>query len=82
MRLKWKLVSIYLEIVLILAQDRSIVYAEHTIGSENRLGHTRWNSKVMWVMPNLVSVCLEMVLVSVQDRCIVCTKCRNSFRRT
>jgi hypothetical protein len=34
MRLKWKLVSVRLEIVLILMQDRCIVYTEHTIGSE------------------------------------------------
>ena len=33
-RLKWKLVLVYLEIVLILTQDRSIVCAEHTIGLE------------------------------------------------
>ena len=30
--LKWKLVSVLLEIVLILTQDRCIVCAEHTIG--------------------------------------------------
>jgi hypothetical protein len=34
MRLKWKLVSVHLEIVLILMQDRGIVYVECTIGSE------------------------------------------------
>ena len=34
MRLKWKLVSVLLDIVLIQAQDRSTVCAEHTIGSE------------------------------------------------
>ena len=33
-RLKWKLVSVHLEIVLILTQDRCMVYAERTIGSE------------------------------------------------
>jgi hypothetical protein len=33
-RLKWKLVLVHLEIVLILTQDRSIVYAERTIGSK------------------------------------------------
>jgi hypothetical protein len=33
MRLKWKLVSVCLEIVLILTQDRCTVYAERTIGS-------------------------------------------------
>ena len=38
---------------------------------ENCFGHTRWNSKVMWVIWNLVSVHLETVLVSVQDRCTV-----------
>ena len=30
--LKWKLVSICLEIVLILMQDRCMVFVEHTIG--------------------------------------------------
>jgi len=30
--IKWKLVSVLLEIVLILTQDRCIVCAEHTIG--------------------------------------------------
>jgi hypothetical protein len=33
-RLRWKLVSVHLEIVLILTQDRCIVYAERTIGLE------------------------------------------------
>ena len=33
-RLKWKLVSVDLEIVLILTQDRCIVCAERTIGME------------------------------------------------
>jgi hypothetical protein len=32
-RHKWNLVSVRLEIVLILMQDRCIVYAERTIGS-------------------------------------------------
>ena len=33
-RLKWKLISVLLEIVLILTQDRCTVYVERTIGSE------------------------------------------------
>ena len=37
----------------------------------NRIGRTRWNSKVTWVIWNLFSVHLERVLVSVQDRCTV-----------
>ena len=32
MMLKWKLVSVRLEIVLILTQDRCMVCVEHTIG--------------------------------------------------
>jgi hypothetical protein len=34
MRLKWKLDSVRLEIVLVLTQDRCTVCAERTIGSE------------------------------------------------
>jgi hypothetical protein len=34
MRLKWKLVSVHLEIVAILSQERCTVHAEHTIGSD------------------------------------------------
>jgi hypothetical protein len=34
MRLKWKLVSVHLEIVLILTQDRYTVYTKRTIGIE------------------------------------------------
>ena len=34
MRLKWKLVWVHLEIVLILAQERCMVSAQHTIGVE------------------------------------------------
>ena len=32
--LKWKLVSVLLEIVLILTQDRCMVCVEHTMGLE------------------------------------------------
>ena len=33
-RLKWNLVSVRLDIVLVLVQDRCTVCAKHTIGSE------------------------------------------------
>jgi hypothetical protein len=36
-RLKWKLDSVRLEIVLILTQDMYTIYAKHTIGLENIL---------------------------------------------
>jgi hypothetical protein len=35
---KWNLVSVYLEIVLVLMQDRCTVCAKHTIGKEIILG--------------------------------------------
>jgi hypothetical protein len=38
MTLKWKLDSIRLEIVVILTQDRCMVCAKHTVGSEIILG--------------------------------------------
>ena len=38
MRLKWKLVSVHLEIVLILTQHRCTVCVEHAIGWEIVLG--------------------------------------------
>jgi hypothetical protein len=60
--------------MLILTYDRCTVCVEHTRGSENCFGHTRWYSKVTWVMWNLVLVPLEIVLVSVQDSCMVCAK--------
>jgi len=43
-RLKWKLSSVYLDIVLILIQDRmhSLHGTYHML--ENQFGHTRWNS--------------------------------------
>jgi hypothetical protein len=68
------LVSVHLEIVLILVQDRCTVCVEQTIRSKILVGCTRWISKVTLVMWNLVSVHLETVLVSVQDRCMVCSK--------
>jgi hypothetical protein len=36
-RLKWKLVSVHLDILLILIQDRGMDFAERTVGSENIL---------------------------------------------
>jgi hypothetical protein len=33
MRLKWKLILVHSEIVLILTQDRCMICVEHTIGS-------------------------------------------------
>ena len=71
MRLKWMLVSVRLEIVLMLTQVSCTVYAKSTIGSENRFGHTKWYFKVMRPKWKLDSVCLQIVLILAQDRCTV-----------
>ena len=70
-RLKWKLVSVHLKIVLILTQDWSTVCVERTIGLE-----IVWDTPdgTMWVIWNLSSFHLETVLVSVKDRCMVCAR--------
>jgi len=59
-RLKWKLDSVCLEIVLKLMQDRCTVCMEHTICMEN------WKSIWMHLMELLDDVChIESVLWSV-----------------
>jgi hypothetical protein len=74
-RLKWKLDSVRMEIVLILVQDRYTVCDERTTSSEIILD-TPKNSLQTWIMWNLVLVRLEILLVSVsvQERCTVCAK--------
>ena len=69
-----KLVSAYLEIVLILAQDRYTVCVECTIDLEIILDAS--DGKLVGDMGHVESrsVRLEMVLVLVQNRCTVCTK--------
>jgi hypothetical protein len=73
MRLKWKLVSVHLEIVLILTQDWYVVCAEHTIGFETISKHLmELLDDVAHVESRLVHS--ETVLVPEQDRCTICTK--------
>jgi hypothetical protein len=73
MRLKWKLVLVRLEIVLILTQDRCMVCIERTIGFALFWTHPM-ELLGAWVMLNVVSVCLETLSVSLQDRCMVWAK--------
>ena len=72
-RLKWKLISIHLEIVLILTQIVACLRQTYPRLGDH-FGRAQWNSYLTWVMSNLVSIRLETVLVSVQDRCMVCAK--------
>ena len=73
-RQKWKLVSVRLEIVLILTQDRCTVCAKRTIDSEIVLDAA--DGKLLGDLGHVesCSVQLEMVSVFVQDRCTVSTK--------
>jgi hypothetical protein len=67
-RLKLKLVSVCLETVLVLVQDRCTVCAKHSIGSKIVLD-TPEVTRLNW---KLISVHLEIVLILIQDRCSVC----------
>ena len=79
MCVKLKLVSVRLEIVLVLAQDRCTVCADCTSGKEITLGTPEWYSWVMYVKGKLISVHFEIVLVLAQDRCTVCAECTSGM---
>jgi hypothetical protein len=68
------LVSVCMEIVLILTQDRCTFCVVHTIRSDIVVGHTQWISYVTLVLWNLISNDLVTVLVLVEDRCTVCVE--------
>ena len=70
----WNLASFYLETVLVLVQDRCVVCARHTIGSENCFGRTRCYHYVMRLRWKLILTLLEIVLILAQDRCTVCVE--------
>ena len=74
MWVKWKLVSVYLEIVLVSAQDRCMVCAKSAIGSENVFGAPDKTPRCRGLSGSSFLVYLEIVLLSVQDRCSVCTE--------
>jgi hypothetical protein len=73
MWVKWKLVSIHVETVLILMQDGYTVCVERGIGLEIILAQPMdlLSEMVKW---KLVLVHMEIVLMSAQDRCMVCTE--------
>jgi hypothetical protein len=70
MRLNWNVISVRLEIVLTLMQDRCMVCAKRTIGSEIVLDAPMevLGDKAQW---KLVSLHLETMLVSVQEWCTI-----------
>ena len=74
MWVKWKLVSVYLEIVLVSAQDRCTVCAERAIGSKIVFHAPDETPRCRGLSGSSFLVCLEIVLMSVQDRCSVCTE--------
>ena len=70
----WNLVSVRLEVVLVLVQDRCTVSATCTIGSE-----TFWTHPMVLLgdeahVEYLISVNLEKVLILMQHRCPVCAE--------
>jgi hypothetical protein len=71
---KWKLVSIHLETVLILTQDMYRVCTECAIGSEIILGTPDGTPRCRGFSGSSFLIWLVIVLMSTQDRCMVCSK--------
>ena len=71
MKLKWKLILVGLEIVLILTLDGCMVCNECTIGSKSHFLIEHLGDKAQ---EEARLIHLEIVLVSVQYRCMVCAK--------
>ena len=69
----WNLVLVRLETVLVSVQDRCMVWAKRTIGSEIVWTHLMVPlvTRLKW---KLVLVLLDIVLILTQDRCMVCVK--------
>ena len=72
MRLKWKLVLVHLETVLMLSQDRCIVHVKHIMGSKFILGAPDKTPRCRWSCG--ISLHLEIVLILTQDSCTVCVE--------
>ena len=72
MRLKWKPVSVRLEIVLMLSQDRRTVCDERIIGSKIVLDAPDGTSRRRWSCG--ISLHLGIVLILTQDSCTVCVE--------
>ena len=70
---KWNLITVCLETVLVLVQDRCTVCAKRTIGSSIILNAPNGTPSDE-AQFKLVSVHLEIVLFLTQDRCSVCAK--------
>jgi hypothetical protein len=73
-RLKWKLVSVCLEIVLILSQDRCTFCSERTIGLKSFWSHAMELLVDVGHVKSYFAPFGERVLVSMQDRCMVCAE--------
>jgi hypothetical protein len=80
MRLKWKLVLIRLEIVLILTQDKGTICTKRTIGSKIILDVPNWYTLVTRLKWKLILVHLEILLILMQDRCIVYAECTKAWK--
>jgi hypothetical protein len=76
-RLKWQLILVRLDIVVILTQDSCTVCAVHIIGSEIIFGRSLRNSYVTWVIWNLILVRLDARWV--HGLCQTYLRVRNSF---
>jgi hypothetical protein len=79
---KWNLVTVHLEIVLISMPCRCTVCTKRTIGSEIFLDAPDCTPRWRGSNERLILTCLEIVLISAQDRCTVCAECTTGMEIT
>ena len=77
---KWNLILVRLEIVLVSVQDRCMVCTLWYHRLRNYFGRTQWYSWVTRLKWNLIFVCLEIVLILTQDWCMVCAERAIGFK--
>jgi hypothetical protein len=79
MYVKWKLVSVCLEIVLVSVQDRCTVCAERSVAWKLFWIHLMvlLGDVVKW---NLIFIRLQIAIISAQHSCMVCTECTMAWK--
>jgi hypothetical protein len=74
MRVKWKLVSVRSETVLVSVQDRCTICTKYTIASEIVLDAPDGIPRCRGSIESSFQSVLDIVLIFNQDRCTVCTE--------
>jgi hypothetical protein len=71
---KWNLIVVRVETMLVSVQDRCMVCTKRIIGSENILDAPDGTSRLQRLKCKLVSVHFKIVLILTEERCTVCAE--------